>query len=232
MTAPEAPLPEEHHGLEHLILDRHPLAVRVTVILWVIALSLFLAYAVAPLREIVDRIDQRIYDLTFPIKWGPLTGLAYTLDFIGSWFIVWPLRIAVAIYFGVRRRWIAFAVWVTAIAVSDPLIGILKLVYERPRPTDGLVEEITYSFPSGHSVAGAVVAISLVLCLVKPGPARRNLEIGAGIFALGMGGSRMYLGAHWFTDVAAGVALGAACAIGAAAAVQWYADRRSRVAAG
>ncbi len=226
MTASEASLPEEHQGLEHLILDRHPLAVRIAIILWVVALSLFVAYAIGPVRDAIDRFDQQLFDLTFPIKWGPLTAIAYTLDFVGSWFVVWPIRIAVAAYFGVTRRWIALAVWVIAIAVSDPLIGILKVVYARPRPTGGLVEEVTYSFPSGHSVAGAVVAISLVLCLVRPGPARRNLEIGAALFAVIMGGSRMYLGAHWFTDVVAGVALGAACAIAAAAVVQWYVDRR------
>jgi undecaprenyl-diphosphatase len=84
------------------------------------------------------------------------------------------------------------------------------------------VNETTGSFPSGHAVAGAVVAISLVIVLIQPGPARRNLEIAAAGFAFLMAGTRLYLGAHWLTDVFGGVAFGAACAIGAAAIVQRY----------
>ncbi len=71
------------------------------------------------------------------------------------------------------------------------------------------------------------MALSLVICLVRAGPRRRNLEIAAAAFALLMGGSRIYLGAHWFTDVAAGVAFGAACTLAVAAAAQWYVTRRA-----
>ncbi len=54
------------------------------------------------------------------------------------------------------------------------------------------------------------------------GPARRNLEITAAGFAFVMGASRIYLGAHYFTDVVAGVAFGAAAAIGAAVVVHRF----------
>lgn len=219
------PEPAAHHGLEHLILDDHPRATRVALTLWAIALGLFVAYAIPPVRDLIDRFDDQLYDMTYPIKWGPLTALAYTFDFLGSWLFIWPLRIVVAAYFAATRRRTALAVWLVAIVVSEPLIGILKALYGRPRPPESLVHPISGSFPSGHAVAGAVVAVSLVLCLVRPSPARRNLEIVVAGFALLMGGSRMYLGAHWFTDVVAGVALGAACAIGAASFVQWYTER-------
>ena len=74
-----------------------------------------------------------------------------------------------------------------------------------------------------------MVALSLVIVLVPRGPARRNLEMGAAGFVFLMAGSRVYLGAHWLTDVCAGVALGAACAIGGAALVQrWFAARNGQ----
>jgi membrane-associated phospholipid phosphatase len=128
--------------------------------------------------------------------------------------------VVVAGYLGVRKRWPALWTWLLAIVLSEPAIGILKAAYDRARPAVALVEETTGAFPSGHAVAGSVVAISLVIVFVPAGPARRNLEMLAAAFALLMGASRLYLGAHWLTDVAAGLAFGAACAVGAAAIVQ------------
>jgi undecaprenyl-diphosphatase len=52
--------------------------------------------------------------------------------------------------------------------------------------------------------------------LVPAGPRRRNLEMIAAAFAVIMGLSRVYLRAHWLSDVVAGVALGAAVVIGVA----------------
>ncbi len=211
----------EHHGLEHLLLHDHPRAVRFALVLLFVALGLFLAMAIPQIRDLIDEFDMTIYDVTYPIKWGPLTALAYGLDFLGSAYFVWPLRLLMTIYLSWRRRWAALTTWLLAIALSEPFIGPLKEAYGRSRPPVALVDVATGSFPSGHSVAGAVVAVSLVVCLVSAGPARRNLELAAAAFAVIMGGSRIYLGAHWFTDVAAGVAFGAACVLVSAAVVHW-----------
>lgn len=219
---------DDHHGLEDLLIHDHPRAVRIGVGLLVVALSLFVAMAIPPLRDAISSGDEALYDLTYPIKWGPLTAVAFTLDFLGSGWFVWPLRIAMSAFLAWRRRWAALATWLLAIALSEPFIGLLKAAYDRDRPPEALVTAVTGSFPSGHSTAGAVVALSLVVCLVAAGPKRRNLELIAAAFALLMGGSRMYLGAHWFTDVVAGVAFGAACVLAAAALVEgWRQARRS-----
>ena len=212
----------EHQGIEHLLLDDHRWAERITVLLWAIAGLSFVAMAIEPTREVIDAFDEWFYDTTYPIKWGPLTAISHGMAFLGSAAFVWPFRLAVSVFLYVKRRRAALSAWILAIMISEPLIGPLKAQYGRPRPPVALVEEVTGSFPSGHAVAGAVVAISLVIVLVQPGAARRNLEIAAAGFAVAMAGSRVYLGAHWLTDVFGGVALGAACAIGAAAIVQRY----------
>ena len=46
------------------------------------------------------------------------------------------------------------------------------------------------------------------------------------VFAVVMALSRVYLRAHWLSDVAAGAALGAAIAIGAATLMHWLDERR------
>ena len=221
----------EHHGIEHLLLDDHRWAERIAVLLWAIAGLSFVAMAIPATRDVLDSFDEWVYDLTYPIKWGPLTAVSRTMAFLGSALFIWPFRLVVTAVLYFQRRRAALSAWILAILLSEPLIGILKAAYGRPRPAIALVDETTGSFPSGHAVAGAVVAISLVIVLVQPGPARRNLEIAAAGFAFLMAGTRLYLGAHWLTDVFGGVAFGAACAIGAAAIVQRYIRAKGLVSA-
>jgi undecaprenyl-diphosphatase len=218
--------PAEHRGIEHLLLDDHRWAERIAILLWAIAGLSFLAMAIPGTRDALDAFDKWFYDVTYPIKWGPLTAISHGMAFLGSAVFVWPLRAVVSVVLYLQKRRAALSAWLTAILLSEPLIGSLKAAYGRPRPPVALVHEITGSFPSGHAVAGSVVAISLVIVFVHPGPARRNLEIAAATFAVLMAGTRVYLGAHWLTDVFGGVALGADCAIGAAAIVQRYVRSR------
>jgi len=69
------------------------------------------------------------------------------------------------------------------------------------------------------------VAIALAIVLVPAGPRRRNLEMIAAGSAVIMGLSRVYLRAHWLSDVIAGVALGAAMAIGVAVVMHYIVSR-------
>jgi membrane-associated phospholipid phosphatase len=223
----ESPVPG-HHPIEHVLLENHVWAERTAIALWIVAGLSFVAMALPSSRAALDSFDKWVYDATYPVKWGPLTVLSYTMAFLGSAVFVWPLRAIVAVVLYLKGRRAALSAWILPILVSEPLIGILKAAYGRPRPSVALVHEVTGSFPSGHAIAGSVVAISLVIVFVQPGPLRRNLEIAAAAFAIVMAGSRLYLGAHWLTDVLGGVALGAACAIGSATVVQRYAQRRSQ----
>lgn len=215
--------PIEHHAIDHLLFEDHRWAERIAIGAWIVAGLLFLAMAISPIRHRIDAFDLWFHELVYPIKWGPLTAVSYALAFLGSVFFVWPLRFVVTLVLAWRRRWVALGAWWAGIVLSEPLIGISKALYDRPRPPQHLVNEVTSSFPSGHAIVGAVVGLSLVIVLVPRGPARRNLEMAAAGFAFVMAGSRVYLGAHWLTDVFAGVALGAACAVGGAAIVQrWF----------
>ena len=76
-----------------------------------------------------------------------------------------------------------------------------------------------FSFPSGHATAAAATAVALVLAFLPAGASRRKWEWLAAVFAFVMAFSRVYLHAHWFSDVVAGVLLGAGIAIGAFALV-------------
>jgi undecaprenyl-diphosphatase len=101
------------------------------------------------------------------------------------------------------------------------------------------VEVHTASFPSGHAMLSAVCYLTLGALLAGVVPARRYKAyiLGTAIFlTLLVGGSRIYLGVHWPTDVLAGWCLGAAwamaCWLGVRGILLWRQRRMDRVGTG
>jgi undecaprenyl-diphosphatase len=188
---------------------------------------LFIALAVPASRGAVQGVDDVVYRLAVDLEFSTAERAALALDFLGSTWVTFPVMVSVGVYLAWRKRWEGLVYWIVAMALSQVLIGPVKGWYARPRPPLPLVETTSYSFPSGHAVAGAAIAIALVIVLVPAGPKRRNLEMLAAAFAVIMGLSRVYLRAHWLSDVVAGVSLGAAVAIGTAVGMHYFVERRS-----
>jgi membrane-associated phospholipid phosphatase len=213
------------------LLHDHPAALMASLLAWGLSAFIFLGLAIPALRSLIDAIDEAVHDLVVAAEWEPLVRASDGLNVIGSVWVTLPLIGAVAVWLSVRRHWEALVTWFLTMALSQLLIGPVKDLYARARPPDSLIQTTGYSFPSGHSVAGAAIAVAAVIVLVPAGPARRNLEMVAAAFAVAMALSRVYLRAHWFADVAAGAALGIAIAVGVAAGVHAI-DNRRRVAQG
>jgi membrane-associated phospholipid phosphatase len=134
------------------------------------------------------------------------------------------------------RRWLALA-FAGAIGGNALLNITLKNIFERARPLHDQAEELArgFSFPSGHT-SGAVVAYGmLAYVLIRSlGPARAArvklpLVLAATALAFTIGCSRVFIQAHFATDVLAGFASGSAwlaVCIGSAEWLRHY--RRAR----
>lgn len=114
------------------------------------------------------------------------------------------------------------AVLVVSYALAYAANHVAKSAVDRARPSDALTDTMGSSFPSGHasnSIAWVVVAV--VLARALPGHASRLAFVAGSVaVAASIGLSRVYLRAHYLSDVVAGWGLAATIyALGAIAAL-------------
>ncbi|KPB18077.1 DedAPhosphoesterase [Pseudomonas syringae pv. syringae] len=109
----------------------------------------------------------------------------------------------------VARQWRHAAFALTATLGTAIANGILKTFFARARPEVLLEPLTTYSMPSGHSSAAFALFMTLAVLAGRGQPVRLRLTwmLVAGIPALAIALSRVYLGVHWPTDILAGMLL-------------------------
>jgi undecaprenyl-diphosphatase len=156
-----------------------------------------------------------------------LDGIALTFNVIGSGLVARVIIPLVAVAVLLARRRVAPALYlIVATVISGVVVGVLKNIVARDRPTDGLVAVGFGSFPSGHAANAAVLTVALALLL------RRGWVWWSALaLTVLMMLSRTYLGVHWLTDTIGGALLGAATAAGAFAAYEVLHRRRISQAA-
>ena len=135
----------------------------------------------------------------FSVSLSYIGGLPFTLLLcsVGCVYFYWKKKIANILFIGV------------GISGSVALGWSLKYLVDRPRPDMmyQMVETYGASFPSAHSLYAAVLA-SLVWGIVYQKAQAKVIAAVAILWCLAMGFSRVYLGAHFPTDVIAGWSIG------------------------
>lgn len=107
--------------------------------------------------------------------------------------------------------------WLLTLAVAMPgvmfLNVLLKYTFVRARPSfETPVWDLqlhTYSFPSGHTASATLlygVIGAYLVCRTRHWGARAAIALGAAAMVALVGLSRMYLGAHYLSDVLAAMA--------------------------
>jgi membrane-associated phospholipid phosphatase len=163
---------------------------------------------------------------------APETLAAHVFSRIGSAWVVVPVALLVGVSMDRRGRRDA----ALAVALGTPgalvIADLDKLLVGRPRPPVHHLEPVAgSSFPSGHATqTAALVAALLLQRLAGPGPRALVLATAASLLVACVALSRVYLGVHYPSDVAAGVTLGVAWSVVAGRLV--YRARQALPAAG
>ena len=109
----------------------------------------------------------------------------------------------------VTRRWQLLCVWIIAVLGVGFLNESLKNTFQRVRPQwpDPWIVEPGWSFPSGHAMGSLVVygMLAYFLSLIVTNRTLRYcIIVLATTLVVTIGFSRIYLGVHYFSDIAAG----------------------------
>ena len=155
--------------------------------------------------------DKEIEDLTIDLENDTVVEIARVVTDLGSLAVIMPL---VLIFVGLliwRRRVFEIAVLVSGLVLTYAGVHITKGAIDRPRPAQPLDQITGSSFPSGHAAQSITyVAMAVIAARVLPGFASRAAVVfGAVVLAAVIGLTRVYLRAHYWSDVVGGWALGA-----------------------
>jgi undecaprenyl-diphosphatase len=175
------------------------------------AFALTIVDVVDPGYRGATRFDQRVADLVDEVRNGVGVDVAEVITHLGAGPVVFGLVGVAAVLLIWRRR--PYELFTLLVGAGLVYVGvhITKDAVDRPGPAGSLVETMGSSLPSGHAAYATIyVVFGIIAARVLSGiVSQAALVIGTLVTAAIVGATRVYLGAHYYSDVVAGWALGA-----------------------
>jgi undecaprenyl-diphosphatase len=176
------------------------------------ALAVFIVLTILVTTRPALGLDSRAFEIARDLRAPWLDRVAHIVTTLGLIAIVGPAVLAAAaLLFWRGRPWRAAAL-VAGAALAWVSVWITKALVDRPRPPAPLVHTSGQSYPSAHA-ANSVgwLALAIALTVLIPSRGGRIGAIAAGaLVAVLVGLSRIYLRAHYASDVIGGEALAVA----------------------
>ncbi|MGX9938186.1 phosphatase PAP2 family protein [Advenella kashmirensis] len=154
-------------------------------------------------------VDQSIYRQLQLWRTSWLDDILITVTQLGDTLMVTVITGVITLWLLIRKSWRTAGYWLLTIIGSAIINTSIKAAIVRTRPGDMMYSGWSaYSFPSGHTTSN-IVLYGLLCILIYPCIEKRAARIltvfCAMGFALLIAASRIYLGAHWFSDVLGGI---------------------------
>ncbi len=160
-------------------------------------------------------LDERVASWLHEHATPALTQIARVVTFFGSVGFVAAASSCVAIVLIVRKSWYRLLALTLAVGGGSLLDILLKHFFHRHRPVleNPLVTLSSFGFPSGHTMGSTLFyGVLAVFAVESARPwGLRVLSVWIAVLAVALIGlSRIYLGAHYLTDVLGAIAVGLA----------------------
>jgi undecaprenyl-diphosphatase len=157
--------------------------------------------------------DSAIFRALQDLRSAPGDAVMIAITELGDTAAVVAVTVIVFLWIVWKRAWHTAAYWIAAIAGASALNTAIKVALHRARPGDMLYSGWSaFSFPSGHSTINLVLYGFLAFLIARETrlTLRIPVALGAATLIFLIAFSRLYLGAHWLSDVVGGLAFGSA----------------------
>lgn len=161
--------------------------------------------------DAVSNIDLSVASLMRETRNAPADEIMTVITMMGDTLVMLALALAMLVWLVWHKAY--RAAWAAGIVIAAAKVFelLLKAGLQRARPTElNYAGADVFSFPSGHATMSAVIfGILAVLVSHSMGRWGRALIYAiCAIVVVMIAYSRVYLGAHWFSDVLAGLLFG------------------------
>jgi len=172
-------------------------------IICILSLTIFLILGCLVKTKSDIYLDIIVYNFISKFINTNLTHIIKFITFLGSATFVISLTVLVLLFLKNKRIGIFMSIDLIVITIFQ---HTLKPIFGRIRPLDiNLVEETSYSFPSGHSLTAMAFYGFIIYLIYKSNLKYKKVYIILlSILILLIGLSRVYLGVHFITDVLGG----------------------------
>jgi len=178
-------------------------------ILIIILGLVFILLSVFIKLDLTISFDNAIYELlTFNMS-NLVTNFYKVITLLGSTeFIIFLCIFFLILFIILKKRNYGYLISIVLI-ISTVINNVLKLIVRRERPLVlSFVEEHSFSFPSGHTMAAVSMYGILIYLILKSNLSKKLkgvISAVLGIIPVLVALSRVYLGAHFMSDVIGGI---------------------------
>ena len=155
-------------------------------------------------------IDEEVHLMVISNVSEFTSNLMHAITFLGSTIWMVGLCLVLFIIFMITKHKKTAYSTAGILIISTIFNNVIKFIIRRPRPEYITVKESSFSYPSGHMMASVTLYGFLIYLLLKANIKKSYkiiFIILLSILTILIGTSRIYLGAHFFSDIFGGALL-------------------------
>ena len=209
---------KESHWLIVLLTDPyHPKNHRQLILFTylLVTTTLFIIFTVSVLTYgFLTGFNEPINHLLISLRVNSVYCVMLFITSLGSVSTIFTIAFLVFLWLCFKRYWKIAICWIATIMITGGIVFILKSLFFMHRPY--LMNGPSNScFPSGHTAfVTSLISLSSILIAQELKRGKRYIPyVFATVIIVAIGFSRLYLGAHWLTDVISGFLLGISVAL-------------------